>query len=81
MMLQEDDVDNIVKQVEADITSGLNRFTTTRVLTKRQGKASNQWLSTEALSTRKETRRLERTYSKYKNRPTDRHITRLAISK
>ena len=50
MTLQEDDVDNIVKQLEADTTSGLNRFAPIRTRTIMQGKASNEWLSTTLIS-------------------------------
>ena len=65
MTMQEDDVDNI----EADIT--LDRFASDRVRIKRQVTASNQQLSIEVLSVKKESRRLERTSFKYRT-PADR---------
>ena len=58
------DVDAATRQLDADITSGLNRFAPVRIRTRRQGKTGNNWLSDEASSARKERRRLERRYAR-----------------
>ena len=64
------EADEAVRQLDVDITLGLNRFAPVRTKTRRLGRHSNAWLSTEANEAKRERRRLERRYSRTRS-PTD----------
>ena len=53
-------------QFEADVKAALDQCAPLRIFTKRSGNVLNRWLSTEAVQAKREARRCERQYFRYR---------------